>query len=68
MKYTIILVSLMVFGLVPSVFSQTVDGNEVLRRIDRNMVFDHAISVTKMIIHGRRSDRTITRGLLAWSW
>jgi outer membrane lipoprotein-sorting protein len=45
--------------LPPFVFAQTLDGKEVLERIDRNMAFDHAIYVSKMIIHGRRSDRTV---------
>lgn len=52
--------SLMVVGLPLHVFAQAPDGNEILERIDRNMIFDHAISVTTMIIHGRRSDRTVT--------
>ena len=47
-------------GLPSFVFAQTLDGKEILERIDQNMAFDHAISVTTMIIHGRRSDRTVT--------
>ncbi len=60
MKNIIIFFSLFVLGLFPPVFAQAPDGKEILERIDRNMAFDQAISVTKMIIHGRRSDRTIT--------
>lgn len=55
----IVFLSLIVVGLPLSVFAQTPDGNEILERIDRNLVADHAISVTTMIIHGRRSDRTV---------
>lgn len=35
-------------------------GEEVLQRIDENMVIDQAISQTTMIIHARTGDRTIT--------
>lgn len=56
----IVFLSLIVVGLPLSVFAQTPDGNEILERIDRNLVVDHAISVTTMIIHGRRNDRTVT--------
>ena len=60
----IVIFSLIVVGLPLFVFAQTPDGKEILERIDQNMTFDHAISVTTMIIHGRRSDRTVT----AKSW
>lgn len=52
--------SLIIILFAPPVSSQPLDGREILERIDRNMAPDHAITVYKMIIHGRRSDRTIT--------
>jgi len=55
----IVIFPLIIVMIPPFVFAQTLDGKEVLERIDRNMAFDHAIYVSKMIIHGRRSDRTI---------
>jgi outer membrane lipoprotein-sorting protein len=42
------------------VVAQTPAGEEILRRIDENMVIDQAISQTTMIIHARTGDRTIT--------
>lgn len=34
-------------------------GEEILRNIDKNMVVEQALSVTKMIVHGRSGTRTI---------
>jgi len=42
-----------------SAFSQP-SGNEILKRIDANMTSDTKIMTAKMIIHGKRSTRTIT--------
>ena len=36
------------------------DGLEVMQRIDRNMVSENQIVESTMIVHGRRSSRTIT--------
>ncbi len=52
--------SLSLVGFPTFASAEALDGNEILKRIDQNMAFDHAISVTTMIIHGRRSDRTVT--------
>jgi outer membrane lipoprotein-sorting protein len=41
-------------------WAQVPTGEEVLQRIDENMVIDQAISQTTMIIHARTGDRTIT--------
>jgi len=60
MKITIVLLSLIALAFPLPIAAQAPDGDEILERIDRNMIVDHAISVTTMIIHGRRSDRTIT--------
>lgn len=61
MKKPILLLVLIpaIAGTALMALSEPPDGNDILAYIDRNLVFDHAISVTKMIIHGRRSDRTI---------
>ncbi len=36
------------------------DGLEVMKRIDRNMVSENQVVESTMIVHGRRSSRTIT--------
>jgi outer membrane lipoprotein-sorting protein len=38
---------------------QTPTGEEVLRRVDRNLVADQAVSISTMIVHGRSGTRTI---------
>jgi outer membrane lipoprotein-sorting protein len=38
----------------------TPTGEEILQRIDENMVIEQAISQTTMIIHARTGDRTVT--------
>jgi len=45
--------------------AQTPTGEEILDRVDKNMVIDQAISRSTMIIHGRTGDRTVTSK--AWS-
>lgn len=50
----------LLFTLAVSASAQTPTGEEILQRIDDNMVFDQAISQNTMIIHGRTGDRTIT--------
>ncbi|MFP4548990.1 MAG: outer membrane lipoprotein-sorting protein [Fidelibacterota bacterium] len=49
---------------IPSLFSQQKTADEILKKVDENMVMDEAITETKMIIHGRTRSRTIT----AKSW
>jgi outer membrane lipoprotein-sorting protein len=39
--------------------AQGLTGEEVLRKIDQNMVVEQALSVTRMIVHGRSGSRTI---------
>ena len=48
-----------------SVFAQAPSGDEILEKIDQNMVVDQAISTQTMIINGRTNTRTITSK--AWS-
>ena len=52
-------------GLLTTVNAQTPTGEEVLQRIDRNQVFEQAISTSTMIVHSRTGDRTIQSK--AWS-
>ena len=40
--------------------SQALTGEEVLKKIDQNMVVDQSIRITKMVVHGRTGTRTIT--------
>jgi outer membrane lipoprotein-sorting protein len=42
-----------------SINGQIPSGTEILQRIDKNIVFDKAQTVTTMIIHGRAGTRTI---------
>jgi outer membrane lipoprotein-sorting protein len=46
-------------GFVPSGAIQAFDGEAILRRVDDNMGSDNKITVSEMIIHGRRGSRTI---------
>lgn len=51
---------LLLFGLFSfSVFAQVPSGEEILDRIDQNMSSQNRRVVSKMVIHGRRGDRTI---------
>jgi len=49
---------------IPSLFGQKPTADEILKKVDENMVMDEAITRTKMVIHGRTRSRTIT----AKSW
>ena len=42
-----------------ALLAQNPDGKEILKRIDQNMSSENRIFTSKMIIHGRRSSRTI---------
>ncbi len=46
--------------LITQVFGQYPDGTEILRKIDQNMSSENQIIVSTMVIHGRRSSRSIT--------
>lgn len=46
--------------LITQIFSQYPDGAEVLRKIDQNMSASNQVIVSTMVIHGRRSSRSIT--------
>jgi outer membrane lipoprotein-sorting protein len=39
--------------------AQTPPGDEILKRVDRNMVSENKILTSRMVIHGRRESRTI---------
>ena len=36
------------------------DANQILEKVDQNMISKNQVATSKMIIHGRRNDRTIT--------
>ena len=40
-------------------FSQSLTGNDILKKIDENRIVDGKIIVSKMIIHGRRGKRIV---------
>jgi len=61
-----VLLYILLSGLMISVNAQTPTGDEVLKRIDQNQVFDQAISTSTMIVHSRTGDRTIQSK--AWSY
>jgi len=54
-----------ILGFILPIFAQTSSGEEILRRIDQNQVYDQAISTSTMIVHSRTGDRTIQSK--AWS-
>lgn len=60
------ILSLLMLGLgallgTSPVFSvEKLSGQEILKRVDKNQLLDHAIINAKMIIHGRSGSRTIT--------
>jgi len=57
MKKTISFVVLILMTV--SLTAQVPSGDDILRRLDANSVSESRISVGKMIIHGRRSSRTV---------
>lgn len=63
MRQAVLLILLV--GLIISGYSQTPTGDEILKRIDQNQVYDQAISTSTMIVHSRTGDRTIKSK--AWS-
>ena len=53
MKTIIFLTFFLLFGFPP-------DGNEILKKVEQNLSSDNRIFESEMIIHGKRSSRTIT--------
>ncbi len=39
--------------------AQSLTGDEILQRVDRNMFSENRIITSRMVIHGRRGDRTV---------
>jgi outer membrane lipoprotein-sorting protein len=58
MRRTLILFILYLFFCI-TIYGQAPSGAEILKLIDKNLVFDKAQTVTTMIIHGRSGTRTI---------
>jgi outer membrane lipoprotein-sorting protein len=54
---TIIFALLIIFPALT--FGQFPDGKEILEKIDKNMTAKNMVQTSKMIIHGKRGDRTI---------
>jgi len=59
------LIFLIVWMIAASASAEFPSGEEVLRRVDENIVYDQAKSTSTMIIHGRSGTRTITSS--SWS-
>ena len=45
--------------LTTMLFSQTPSAEEIIKKVDKNRIADGKIVVAKMIIHGRRGERTV---------
>ncbi|MBW1710445.1 MAG: outer membrane lipoprotein-sorting protein [Deltaproteobacteria bacterium] len=54
-----IMIFLSMFLLSLPVSAQALTGEEILNKIDQNMVVEEAVSITKMVIHSRTGTRTI---------
>lgn len=54
-----IFVFVLMVGFSVNIVAQNISGEDVLKKIDANMVIDQAISKTTMIIHSRSGTRTI---------
>lgn len=55
MKQLIILLSF----ITTIAYGQYPDGKEVMDKVDKNMSSENRVAMAKMIVHGRRSDRTM---------
>jgi len=63
MKYLTFILTILL--LLPEMgFTQTPDGNDILRQIDSNLSAENMIATSTMVIRGRRASRSIT----AKSW
>ena len=63
MKYRILILTIAVLFIVPNsdaLAQNWPDGLEVMKKIDMNMVSENQVVESTMIVHGRRSSRTIT--------
>ncbi len=53
-------ITLIILAILPLItLGQYPDGKEVLDRIDKNMTAEKTITKASMVVHGRRSDRTM---------
>ncbi|HPE86683.1 MAG: outer membrane lipoprotein-sorting protein [Bacteroidia bacterium] len=53
-------ITLIILAILPLItLGQYPDGKEVLDRIDKNMTADRTVTKASMVVHGRRSDRTM---------
>jgi outer membrane lipoprotein-sorting protein len=56
MRYLLISILL---ALPTLIFSQALSAEEIIKRVDKNRITDGKIVVSKMVIHGRRGERTV---------
>ena len=63
MKRKILIIAIC-FVAVSSLVGQIPSGDEIMRRVDANLVIDEAVTTATMIIHGR----TGTRKIKSKSW
>ena len=57
MRKKLIFVMTLLFRVM--IYGQTPPGADILKLIDKNLVFDKAQTITTMIIHGRAGTRTV---------
>lgn len=60
MRTLVLLLSSLILIPLPSFAVDELSGQEILKRVDKNQVLDHAIIKATMIIHGRSGTRTIS--------
>ena len=55
-----IMISMILILILPTLlFSQTLSAEEILKKVDANRIADSKVIVAKMVIHGRRGERTV---------
>ena len=57
MKQLIVFITVMTLSA--SIYAQDIPAEEIVKRVDANRLSDSKIVVSKMIIHGRRGERTV---------
>lgn len=60
MKYLVLLLGSLIIGASPAIAADELSAQEILKRVDKNQVLEHAIIKATMIVHGRAGSRTIS--------
>ena len=60
MKFRFLWLLLLLLYSSSDVLGNELSGQEILMRVDRNQLLDHAIITSQMVVHGRSGTRTIT--------